>query len=111
MANEITLNLNASISNSGLKDQFLENIKVTQNVVGASCGVAVVTTSAANIDFGSLATAGYCMLKNLDATNYVQWGQDNASTIRIIGRLYPGEIALFRLEPSTNLRMIAHTAS
>lgn len=47
-------------------------------------------------------------MKNLDDTNFIEWG---FSTGVYGGRLEAGEIALFRLNPSTTVYLKADTAA
>lgn len=77
-------------------------------VGGPTPGYLTIGTSEESEAFSELSTEGWVLLKNLDATNYVQWG---FATTAYGGRLEPGEFALFRLEPSTTLYLKANTAA
>ena len=111
MANELTINLNAYIANGQYKEAFTKQIAVTQNTLGAASGIHIVTTSEGNLSLGDVATGGYTILQNLDDTNYITFGLDDAGTMKACMKLEPGEFAMFRLKPSTNLRMLANVAS
>lgn len=62
-------------------------------------GVLSVATSATAIPMGSVATGGFAIFKNLDATNYVtiRAGSGGADVVK----LKTGESALFRLATNT----------
>ena len=111
MANEITINLTVNVSNGEYKYQFSKNSLVTQAVVGAASGIASIGTSEENLSLGDVATNGFLLLQNLDSTNYVDYGLDDASVMKSMGRLMPTEIALLRLKPGINVRMLANTAA
>jgi len=55
-------------------------------------------------------TFGYCMIKNLDATNYVEWGPDDGGTIRVLGRIQPGEFVMAKLNQATRMQTNTGTA-
>lgn len=55
-----------------------------------------------------IVAVGYMFIKNIDDTNFVQIG----FTTGVYGmRLYPGEFALFRLEPGIDIFALADTAA
>ncbi|MDE2426775.1 MAG: hypothetical protein KGO96_12810 [Elusimicrobia bacterium] len=117
MANEISTNFQLGLINGNLNDPGpnLGQILVGQSVA-ALWKRTVTLTAAADTDVGALVagitTAGICYIFNLDATNYVQWGPNNAGAIDVIGKLKPKDIpAVFRLDPSFSLRMKANTGN
>lgn len=75
---------------------------------GPTPGFITVGTTEESTAFPELTTEGWLFMKNLDATNYVQWG---FSTGVYGGRMEPGEIAMFRMEPSLTLYLKANTAA
>lgn len=86
----------------------LANFTITGKNFNA--GTASVGTSAAAIPLGGLANVGWCMFYNLDATNYVELKTATGGTV--FCQLMPGEIALFRLDPSvTAPAWVAHTGA
>lgn len=113
MSSEITGQVSVYCSNGNYKGQFNQTLAIDQAAQGAAAGIHTVTTSEGNLSLGDVTTAGVCCLQSLEPTggNYVDWGLDDSSTLKAIGRLAPGEVAVFRLVPSVNLRMKAHTAS
>ena len=74
----------------------------------------VVTVPAADtaITLDDITTPGWARFRNLDATNYVEWGPNSGGSIVPIGRMEPGEAAgPFRITQGTfTLRMQANTS-
>lgn len=109
MANEISIKIGVTVQNGDLKEQINDSFSVTQSAVGGPTpGYVTIGTSEESQAFSELSTLGWVHLKNLDSTNYVQWG---FATGAYGGRLEAGETATFRLEPSTTLYMVANTAA
>ena len=76
---------------------------------GPTPGFISVGTTEESTTFPELTTEGVLYMKNLDATNYVQWG---FSTGVYGGRMKPGETAgPFRMEPGLTLFLRANTAA
>ena len=50
-------------------------------------------------------------MRNLDATNYVQYGPKSSGSMVAVGRIEAGEIHAFRLEPGITLRWVANTSA
>jgi len=70
-----------------------------------------IGTSAETVDTSSMTNEGWCIMKNLDATNYITWGPDSTGQVTI-GRILPGEQAgPFQLEPGITLKATADTAA
>lgn len=76
------------------------------------------------VDLSSLTRPGWAFMQNLDPTNFVDWGAGpnlGAGTgltpgtgtfdDLLIGRMYPGEPAIFRLHPYAQLVLRADTAA
>lgn len=112
MADEITLNSRLQLNNGTLDVDFRPgSITVDQATAGLSDQVLSIGTSEEDISFGDVATEGVCVLYNLDATNYVDWGVKD-TTMKAIGRLKPSHIpAIFNMKAGTILRMQANTAA
>lgn len=110
MANELTVSARLKVANGNLLFDFNPGSKsYDQSTIGGPTpGMVSVGTSEESQAFAELSTVGWCALQNLDATNYVEWG---FSTGVYGGRLEPGEMALFRLNPSTTLYLKANTAA
>lgn len=79
---------------------------------GGAPGFVEVGTSEEDIDLSEITTLGWCFMRNLDSTNFVEWGKkDGSNNMQAIGRMGPGEPALFRLNQGVTLRMKADTAA
>ncbi len=112
MANEITVNARLKLVNGGLKPgEFIaQNDQYDQATAEFDSFVQNIGTSEEDVTF-SVTTLGWFMMKNLDATNYVQWGAKD-TTMKTIGRMEATETAgPFRMEPGVTLRMLANTAA
>lgn len=82
---------------------------VTQTGAGQDDRKFSIGTTEESLTFTDIATNGFVMLQNLDATNYVQWG---FATTAYGGRMRAGEQAgPFRLEPGATLYLKANTAA
>jgi hypothetical protein len=103
MANEITIQGSLTLQRStiALQGVGVANGNSTANGNGILNVQSVGTTEAAiNIGNVSFATAGYLFVRNLDATNYVEVGYDEAGTKRYFCRLRPTqEFCLLPVEP------------
>jgi uncharacterized protein YjdB len=113
MAGTITAGLQCQVSH----DKFLQNANVPTvtmeqtNQGGGQPGTLTITTSEADISVPGLATPGWCVIQNLDATNYFTIGPKSGGAMVALAKVLPGEFACFRLAGSVVLRAIAHTAS
>ena len=112
MSNEITVTAMLSVLNGNHDERFAHaNLRFDQTTQGAYSAIQSVGTSEENIAVGDVAAGRFVAMRNLDATNYVSWGQDHSSTMRKIGRLRAGSVALFELEPGETIRAQANTAA
>ena len=113
MANEITIQANLSCTNGGFSFATREgSVRVDQTVNGGGGpGVVTITTSDTAPSLGTFTAKGYCFIKNLDATNYVEFGPESGGAIVKMMKLEAGEYALFRFAAGTTLRAQANTAS
>ena len=109
MASEITVGAYFRVINGNLKDEFnIGNQTITQTASGGPTpGYFTLGTSEETIAFGELSTKGWCVIHNLDATNFIKFG---FSTGVYGGKLLAGEACVFRLN-TTSLYMIADTAA
>ena len=111
MANEITVQTLLQVRNGNLDAQLnFPAATFTQAAVGGPTpGYLTIGTSEETTDFPELTTLGWFVMKNLDATNYVEWG---FSTGVYGGRMEAGETAgPFRLNPGADLFLKANTAA
>lgn len=111
MANEISVSSRLKVANGLLKFEYnTGNLQFDQTAAGGPTpGVITVGITEETIALGELSTLGWVLMRNLDSTNYVQWG---FATGVYGGRMEAGEPAgPFRLEPGTTLYMKANTAA
>ncbi len=110
MANEISVTAKLQCANGN------HDLKITpsrhqfdQAAVGAYDVINNIATTEESIaTFGDVTTEGWCYIRNLDATNYVQIGFSTA----VYGiRLEAGEVAMFRCEPALTLYLKSNTAA
>jgi hypothetical protein len=100
MADEFTVSTLLRINKGFQQDtKSVTNLKVTQVGDGSAGGVQNVGTSAEAIDVGDVSTLGLAWFRNLDATNFVQVGQDvGGGGFEEFFKLLAGETALMRLD-------------
>ena len=110
MANEIRVNLQFDVNKGSFTDSFPVPSKLfTQTGTGGGGpGKFTAGTSESTLAFSELGTEGWLCMKNLDPTNYVQWG---FATADYGGRISPGGFAIFEMEPSITLYIKANVAA
>ena len=111
MADELSVSIYGKLENGDLERLFNpDTISVDQAAKGARWVVVNVGTSEEDIVTTEIGTLGWCFLRNLDSTNYVQYGPKD-TTMKVFGRIEAGEVAGFRLEPGITIRAKANTAA
>jgi len=109
MADELSVSARLTFGKSSASVKTAYNLQI--DVTGDSYTKAVqsvgITPEEILTEHGDLATSGYVIVKNLDATNYVEIG---ATTGVYTIKLLAGEIALWR-HNSANIYAKANTAS
>lgn len=111
MANEIVIASRLKLSNGILVfDYNVGSLSLDQSVAsGPTPGFVTIGTTEEPFTFGELATLGFVIMRNLDPTNYVEWG---FSTGVYGGKMKPNEPAgPFRLKPGSTLYLKANTAA
>ena len=113
MADEITVKPFMKLLKGNLTQTINPGtLTFTQAGVGFYHPVKNVGTSEESIatgSFGDVTTEGWCYMRNIDATNYCQWG---FSTGVYGGRMEAGETAgPFRMEPGLTLFLKSNTAA
>jgi hypothetical protein len=113
MAGTITVDIAVQVENGGLNDTFLPGTQtITETNLGVTGGTNLIPTSDTVIpDLTGLTAEGWCVMQNLDATNYITWGPDNSGSMVVLGKLKPGESITFRVAPTVVLHAQANTAS
>jgi hypothetical protein len=108
---DITLTIKAVVSKGGFDQIFSSGATaIDQAAIGAHSPVLSIGTTEEVISKGDVSSQGLCCLKNLDATNYVDFGPESAGALVSLIRLLPGESAAFRLLPAVVWRAQANTA-
>ena len=105
-------NMNVQASINGLESGTTVSASATVAAAGSGADLRMleIATSEAELTFGAqIGNAGLCMLKNLDATNYVEVGfATGAYPIKILA----GQFAVIPLAPATaSLFLKANTAA
>lgn len=80
---------------------------------GPSPGLVTATTAGNSITFSGLTTPGFCHIRNLDATNFVEYGIWDGSAFWPLGEVQAGEgytIRIARNLGSGAFRVRANTA-
>lgn len=110
MANEITVAVNVSLTKGNLTRRVDTRKTINQTGAGVYHNTVSVGTSEQSIAaFGDVVTEGIIYLRNLDTTNYVQWG---FATTVYGGRISAGMVAgPFQAEPGLTLFLKANTAA
>ena len=110
MASEITITAKLQLVKGNYENKITPTAHTfDQTGAGGYDNVHNIGTSEESVGtFGDVATEGWCYIRNLDATNYVQIGF--ATTVYGI-RLEAGEPALFRCEPGLTLFLKANTSA
>ena len=109
MADEITVTLRFGVTNGNYSpgDIAINNAKFDQAAAGADERIQNIGTSEETLG-ETLSTEGWLFMRNLDDTNYIQWG---VATTDYAGRLEAGEFAIFRAEPGITVYAKANTAA
>lgn len=107
MADELTVTLTFSYTNGS--KSIARSISGSYDVAGDYYDAKLqnVGTGDETITDADIGTLGYCLIKNLDVTNYVEAGVDGTN---YSVRINPGEIALFRANGAA-LHLKANTAA
>ena len=109
MANEISASVTISVNNGNYRtSRSVGGQAYNQSSSGFFAHVlSVATDSSVNLTSTGIGTLGWIYIRNLDSTNYVDWGIASNH----IGRLHAGETACFRLKPGVTLNFDANTAA
>lgn len=112
MAGEIELTFSGELANGELEHTLpAETITINQATQGIYDAVISCATSDAAVTTSGVTALGICRLKNLDGTNYVDFGPTSGGAIVPLIRVKAGEVAVFRLTPGISLRSQANTGA
>lgn len=111
MADEITISVSMGCVNGNYDPGTvrLNNLTFDQAAAGAVGDIQNIGTSEESLATGDISTEGWIILRNLDATNYIEIGATTAGN-RLI-RLEAGEPACFRVKPGATIYCQADTAA
>lgn len=106
MSAELTANIVINFAKGGA--EITKSVGTTVTVAGTKyqTGIQNIGTSDATLDKGDVGTIGFVYLKNLDATNYCDFGADGTNYPL---RLNAGEFGYFRWNGAVHAK--AHTAA
>lgn len=115
MANEATINSHVQINDSANLQYALGERQFTADITGKfgpAPGAFAASTAGVDVDLSEFTTAGYCRIKNLDGTNFVEVGIYSGGTFYPLMELLPGQFYVIRLSRNIGtLRVRANTAS
>lgn len=100
MANEARVQTSLQIVNGNLKrtgQASVFNADVT-GAKGPVPGAFTASTSGTDVDLSELTTPGFCVITNLDATNYVEYGTYDVANSKFhpLGEIGAGEAYLIK---------------
>jgi hypothetical protein len=96
MADEITTTVFLKVAKNSINLQRQISKLVTMTGNAFNYGVQTIGTTQEAIVLGDVGTAGYCLFRNTDGTNFVEIGREDGGTFRAVVKLLAGECALFR---------------
>lgn len=116
MANEATIRSSLTIKKGNIDfasrpGSFQADVSGTN---GPTPGAIAVATAGTDVDLSELTTPGLINIKNLDTTNFLEFGIWDGATFHELGEVQAGEDYTFRLSrnfTSTSLRLKADTAA
>ena len=102
MANEVTVSASLKFVKNGIT-RLRESGSLQFDVAGTNSleHVQSIPTAGAAITLGGITVGGYCFMKNLDATNFIEvaFSTTTSDASEHVIKLIPGDIALFRIHP------------
>lgn len=112
MSEEINLTFRLTCQNGGNNDLFELYGRFDQAAEGSDGGGLTIGTSEEDLTITDVTTPGLLILRNIDSTNYVQWGPKSGGAMIPCGRLLPmGLPAAIPLDNSVTIRLVANTAA
>jgi len=110
MAGELTTAVSFRYSKNGV--ELARSIGGTIDVSGNAFCYAIqnIGTTEENLIVNDVSTNGYCIVKNVDATNYVTLGKTISAVYQPFLKIKPGESQLIRFDSGT-IQAKANTAA
>lgn len=103
MSNEITVQVSLTAKNGNLDYRFQPGTLLydqsSQIAIGGVQSIGTAT-NAEVLAMGDVTTAGYCTLRNLDTTNYIDVGTGTGTSFVASMRLKAGQVAIAPLHPT-----------
>ena len=115
MAQEISVTISGSAVKGNLKDP-IGGTAVKEDMRGVLpkvfAQVKACSTSEETVETGDIVVLGKIWMKNLAATggNFVTYGPDSTGMVAM-GKLFPSEECIFRLDPAATLIIQADTGA
>lgn len=101
MANEIYASVSANARKNGAEIAFSSSHNLTMTGDDFTNATQVIGTSAETLNLGDITGApGMLIIKNLDATNFIEIGGDSGLTVFKL-KLLPGQFHFFQPSSST----------
>lgn len=92
MSNATTLTAALAISGAGVSiSGTVSGLSITQAGTNSIGNVQNIGTTTEQLTFGDVTTIGYLFVKNLDATNYVEFDLNTPVAGTAFSKLLPGE--------------------
>jgi len=109
MASEITISMTIACINGDYNyRRSLSGEQFDQAAQGASSGIQEIGFGGHEaIEVADLGTEGWLFMRNLDDTNFVDFGIEVAAAFEPVGRMEPGEPAMFRLSKDAGATLFA----
>jgi hypothetical protein len=110
MAAVCSISVVASLTGLGQNLDFAEKFNTTTPVLATYLYDSVAITTEAALDLGGITTVEYVVIKNMDATNYIEIDPSyTAATFRAGITLAAGKVAVFK--PAGSVYVLADTAA
>lgn len=110
MANEIQFASSLTVTNGGITAAQTVNATATQATPGVLQNRQTITTGGGTISFTGLTAARWILIKNTDATNFIDIGPDSTGLVAL-ARLLPGESMQFPRKAGVTVKALANTGS
>lgn len=117
MADEARVQVSVQVNDTNTNKSYQsDNTAYNEDITtptGPSPGTVSATTAGVSVTFTGLSTPGLCVLKNMDGTNYVEYGIWDGVTFHELGELPPdNKPQVIKLSRNmTGFRLKANTAT
>jgi hypothetical protein len=115
MSGEIRAQMTIQVDNNNFKfPKDGQQLQIDQAAPGGGVPGTVIATNAAQgvaVSFTGLTTPGWLKMRNVDLTGIIEWGPDDGGNLIEMGKMLPGEEAMFRLAAAVTLRLRSSIAT